>query len=469
MTVQVALHAAVAVACLPSAPVLERVPSGAAGEHGGGNQSAGGATAACDAPYSPGLDFIVCQSSYFGGDQDDVLLAAAITPEGDVLLGGSAAPELTWGSVTPVRIQDATSGIVLKLRGDGTVTAAARVDESINDLEVSEGRALLATDTGIVALAGDLETMEWRAALGNVRQLAVSRDLVVALVEDELVLLSDGGAQVTSFSLAPARVSDVALDADAGRIFVTGHYPVPAGGECRGSMPFLRAYDLVGKLDWRAYDFEDAPGWCASSEPRRLALAADGALYYAGEQEGGNSVHLRDPHDLALPAELVSYDTHSNGSGRAIDWYSFVGRFDASSGELELGHVILPREMGTGGILRSSALNVDAAGHVMLGGSVTCCLEHREQRSIAGTALGAYAGEEASLLILSPDFSQRLTWTSFNSEGVAAERVNAIAIAGGVAVLAGSARNTGSLIVQGGPQAAAGGAQDGFFVTFRAP
>jgi hypothetical protein len=195
-----------------------------------------------------------------------------------------------------------------------------------------------------------------------------------------------------------------------------------------------------------------------------------GKVFYAGEQEGGNSVHLRDPSDLTVQAALVSYDEFSSGAGKATDEYSFVARFDLTSGALETGQVILPRNAGVGGTLFTSALAVDSGGRIFLGGAVSCCIESREQRRVSGELVGAYGEPEASLLVLSADLRERLAWTTFTSaDGAGPAKIEAIAVNAGLGVLVATTPSAAAAITVPPGATAPLGAEDGYFVTFPAP
>jgi hypothetical protein len=305
--------------------------------------------------------------------------------------------------------------------------------------------------------------------LGDVTRIAAAGNFVAALTADaRAVLLDESLSPIRELSFTGRSPEDVVVDA-LGVVAVTGYRAPADGAECLGSLPFVDTYAASGALLWSAYGFADAPGWCASSQGKRLAIQGN-QLYYAGEQEGGNSVHQRDPRDLSLQAPLVSYDTFSTSAGKAIDVYSFVARFELATGTLQTGQVIVPRDAGgVGGTLFSSALAVDEAGRIFLGGKVSCCLENRDERSVAGQSVGAFAGEEASLLMLSADLRQRLAWTTFTSSGPAGANIASIAVQSGLGVVVASANDTGSLIVHPQDASDVRGGDDGYFVSFPAP
>ncbi len=469
------------VACLESAYVLRSQPAaggandgGAPGSElaGGGNASAslaGAGTGVCDGVYQSGNDLVTCAAAYWGSNGVDALHAALVTPQGDVLIAGhSAASDL---GVPTLALDGASTGVVLRISAaDGGRLSAARVGANVTALGAVGGNVVVASDLGVTVLTSDLAQRVGEDLAGSITRLAVTNDSVAALTADGRVLRLDAGANPqVELDLGNAQVEDLALDAGSGLVVVTGSRAPVAGAQCLGRLPFIHAYNEAGARVWTAYDFDDAPGWCASSTGRRLVIA-NGKLFYAGEQEGGNSVHLRDPVDLAAQAALVSHDEFSTGAGKAPDEYSFVARFELATGALETGQVIVPRSAGVGGTLFTSALAVDGAGHIFLGGRVTCCIEKRDEHKVSGELVGPYAGEEASLLVLSPDFGERLSWTTFTSStGAGPANVEGIALGAGVGLAVMTTYGPAALITVPPGATAPLGADDGYFVTFPAP
>ncbi len=463
--------------CLESAYVLRSGPAAAgaaagfghAGAEGDGAAGVGAVSAPCEGVYQAGNDLVACAAAFWGSNATDALHAALITPGGDALLAGrSEASDL---GVPTLALDGASTGVVMRISAaDGGRLSAARIGANVTALGVVGGHVVVASDLGVTLLTSDLTRRLGENLIGSVARLAVSMDSIAALTVDGRVVLLDAAAsQQRELDLGNAQVEDLAYDAETGLVVVTGSRDPVAGSQCLGKLPFIHAYDAAFARVWTAYDFEDAPAWCASSSGRRLAIA-NGKLFYAGEQEGGNSVHLRDPRDLSAQAPLVSHDEFSSGAGKATDAYSFVARFDLASGALETGQVIVPRSAGVGGTLFTSALAVDGAGRIFLGGRVTCCIEARDQRQVSGELVGAYAGEEASLLVLSADLGQRLSWNTFTSAaGAGPANVEAIALGAGAGLAVMTTPGPAALItVPTGATAALGG-DDGYFVTFPAP
>ncbi len=451
-----------AAGCLDSAYVLQE------GETGQGHP-AGGKAASCGETFRPGTDLAVCVASYWGTGGPDLLHAAWVTPTGEVFLGGQAAtPEL---GVPTFAAAGSTTGVVLRVAsGDGQLLSAARVAAKVNAITGSDDALLVASDLGVTRLSSDLTRVLAENALGEVSRIAASGSQVAILTRSGRVLLLDPDLkEQREFALGNAEAEDVGIDESTGLVLVTGSRAPSAGASCVGRLPFIRAYDEAGTLAWTAYDFDDAPGWCASSTGRRLAIKA-GKLYYAGEQHGGNSVHLRDPRDPHAQATLVSYDDFSTGAGKAIQIYSFVARFELSTGMLEAGQVVVPREAGVGGTLLSSALAVDDAGRIFLGGHSSCCIEQRDARAVAGQIVGPFAGLESSLLVLSADLRERLAWTTFTGvAGPDGASIEGLAVGAGLAVVVASSDGSGRLLTVPASAGSPDGEGHGYFAILPAP
>jgi hypothetical protein len=421
----------------------------------------------CDQPFEAGFDFAVCRASAWGSDGSAQLLATAIDRDGYLLLGGQT-PTAAPGVPTLTLTADGT-GILERADTLGNTLALVRLGSKVNDLGLLGDSVLVATDLGVTRLSSDLRSVLNDQAIGEVLRVAASGESVLTLGADARVRSFDVNLnELAELPLAAETTEDIAVDEVTGLSVVTGAKLPPATSQCQGTLPFIRAYDAQGELAWSAYDAEDPLTWCASSTGKRLEIK-QGKLYYAGEQHGGNSVHLRDPRDPSVQAPLVSYDEFSTGAGKAIGVYSFVARFDLTTGAFETGQVVVPREAGVGGDLSTSALAVDEAGRIFLGGQLSCCIDRREERRVAGTPLGPYAGPEASLLVLSADLRERLTWTSFtDTAGPAKSAVRALAVGAGVGVVGATLDGSAALInVPSAPTAEP--AAGGYVVVFPAP
>jgi hypothetical protein len=398
-----------------------------------------------------------------------------VTPQQTILVAGSFGA--LDGDVS-APLGDGTGHGLLEVAADlSSVRGASAFPGGVRDIEVnrSDGSVVAVGDFGVVVLEADARTLRYHDDLGGVAATRVAvgqAGTVVALTASRQLFVSSAAGRTLALELTDALVEDVAVDDHVESIFVVGSKP----GDCPGTMPFLRSYSLDGVERWRAYDHSEAGTWCASSRGVRVIIGEDGWLYYAGENHGGNTVHIRDPRDVDTAAELVSYDAYTMGAGRAVNRYGFVARFDPATGDLDSGQVVLPRDQtadkpfGTGGEFLISALAADGDGRVYVGGSVTCCIDDREALTIGGVPVGPYAGREPTLLVLSRALDERLTWTTFTASGSTDGTVESLAVRDRrIALVVQQQDPSGRLVTRSPLRAEPRGQSEGFIAVLPGP
>lgn len=425
-----------------------------------------GPAASCGA-FSPAPDFLLCSAGYLGSKSDDEGTAVAYAADGRLLIAG-AFGDLGVNEETLIA---GSGGALLWLDASGQkVQRLQRVGDRVADMDVAEdgfialtgsfGWAILEPDGSSVFDQGALPTPGLRIAI-------LAKKRVVVLTADKTLHWVGGFADKT-VSLSDDQVEDLALDPKSGTLFVTGAHGVIGG--CQGTVPFLRSYDVEGNLLQSVYDHADAQGNCASSRGVRVQMGKDGKLYYGGENNGGNTVHLKDPRDLSAPAPLVSYDAYTAGYGKAIQTYGFAARFDPSTLNLELGQVLLPRTGDVGGALQVRSIDADAQGHVYLGGAASCCIGERDALHFGDLVPGQAPPLETSLAVLTPDFNARRAWLTWSGAAAPESRVVGVALgASSVAVLSQVEAGSGSMLTLAGPQPKPAGGQDAFLSVFPSP
>ncbi|TAG80103.1 MAG: hypothetical protein EAZ21_09000, partial [Betaproteobacteria bacterium] len=411
-------------------------------------------------------------ASYFGKGATDALFAAEFAPDCTLLLAGRVTNgSNTFTDVTNVgnplsAIAAGTTGTVARLSTDGTVLIARSVfGAQVNDLAVSRtsGDVAVASDIGLAVVASDLRTLRWSVA-GGVNRVSITGDgRVAALFGKTLRVYSAVGVQLFEVAFGDALVGDVAIDSVSGLAFVTG-FAQRDGSSCSQlQVAWIRAYELSGSgaLRWRAYDYPrgvaDAHGDCADTRGRFIAMGDDGKLYFVGTSAGGNAIYRWTPQsramiDAHLPSTSVwpsaanvtpDGDNYVQAFNTASNHISYVARFDPLSGRHEMGFFLLSR-LGVasdsnprGNTIEPRAIAADAEGRVYVGGISAYQIKNRELAAINGTPLPAYAGDDAWLLITSPDYSKRDVWVAFNQggkatiHGIAASR-GAVAVAAAV-------------------------------------
>lgn len=95
-----------------------------------------------------------------------------------------------------------------------------------------------------------------------------------------------------------------------------------------------------------------------------------------------------------------------------------------------------------GNTIRPRAIAADEAGRVYVGGVAACCIKNRQGGGLQlnGQPLPDYAGEDAWVLVTSPDFTADLLWMVWNRGGKG--EVRGLAAGGGTAALAARAKGS---------------------------
>ncbi len=416
-------------ACAESGPLLRDGEANSVGGMGGlsGGPGSGGSRGGqsgssgipADCVFRSSEELAVCAGTYLDVEADSWGSVVQLS-QGRIVLAAQVSSASGTIAVDET-ISRSGPGALLVLGQAGRVwSQLIWLGDSAGPLETNDF-GLVATWNGreILLLDSSLSLI-WKTALqGEVIRLDLALDGTVAvLMESGDVSLWDAqGDNIVSFpvvrpgtSLVEPLVHDVAISHDGSRVYVVGAHEDPSGG-CEGMVPFLRAYDRAGQLLSRAYDFDTIEDNCASSEGLRVSVGDDGLVYYAGQNQGGNTVHLLDPKDVSAPAPLVSYDIYNQGFGKAIERYGFVGRFHPETLAIQLGQLLLPRDAeDVGGEFQIREVLADKNGQVAVAARSTCCFPKRESTTLEGMVPGVYGSEETSVVVLGADFLERELW-----------------------------------------------------------
>lgn len=421
---------------------------GAAGAPSLGGQ--GGALTPVPCPaYRSGPELDPCTATYVSSAAPAAERASAVVPwSGEAVFVAGQYPAALTGDET-VLVSDGPGAVVRLALRPTRITHVTRLGENVRDLAASADALIATGDFGVVSLGNEGTSLEWHRTLpseGARVDTSIDGTVVVLTVSGTVHVFDRAGEPLGNFALGDPEVNDVAIHAPSETVYVVGARP--EGVACQGSMPFLRAYSFTGSSKWINYDLPSAPNYCASSRGLRVVLGADGLLYYAGVQRGGNSVHSRNPRDLSQPALLVSYDRYTSGTHPAILDYAFVARFDPITGFLDRGQILLPRDADdAGGTYLVTGIDADALGRVFLAGQTSCCIAGRSDLRLAGVAPGPYGAGDPSLSILSADFLERMTWTTWTGTNSGAVSFDGLGVrAGLVAAVATQQDTEGALL-----------------------
>jgi hypothetical protein len=423
-------------------------------------------------------------AGYLGSGQDDTPVAVGMKASGELVLAG-VVPALA--GVPETVLPGGGAGALIQIAADGrTVSRVVRVASTLAHAALAaNGRVVVCGADGLIALEPDLTTIRWTATPGNVSRCAMAADGRVAALLDAtrtLLVYPSTGAAPLAISIAGTAVADIAIDPTNNLVFATGYTQAAANLK----VAFLRAYRMDdGSLAWQRYGVSAAAaqqaGLTADSEGRRLALGADGLLYFAGFTDGGHSIFGRDPADVSRAlsrSELIKFDTYndpSNLSGaRSLAWY---GRFDPANGALLRGQWLLTRlSDGKGNSITIRGLAAAADGALLIVGDAACCLPNRGAMQLFDQTLGNYEAGEPFLLLVNPEFTQRRLWTALAAPGATAGSSPAIAAAitsdrlALVARFTPNVANTRALITTGNPAFPLRiGGHDGYYLVMPRP
>lgn len=383
-----------------------------------------------------GAPLPVVSAGYLGGGGDDGAGGVLIAPDHRVIVGGTFA-EASW----PVKVSELAEGgkgMVVCLDPAGQrIVSAARVGEEVLDVASdANGQIVLAAGaSGVVVLDPAGGAVAWRdGEAGTVKRIAASEDgMVVALTADKHVRLYDAkGKLVATRRFRDSYLNDVTIHGKHKLVIVTGFNNKRTGRE-PAQVAFIRAFHidrLNEKPVWVNYDWpgrvlrqEQDPN-VADSRGYRVNIGEDGKLYYLGESHGGNSTYSFDPQEKArrlksgdgADAELVRIDAYSVPFNTRADALSVFGRYDAKTGKLEhLQWMLARREKMRASTLRARGIAADAKGRAFITGLTTAPIARRDENTIAGEAVGPFAGGEAFFAVIAPDFTRREHWTPFTA------------------------------------------------------
>jgi hypothetical protein len=432
--------------------------------------------------FTSGTDLSVCAATYLGGSAEDRLDAVAIGEDGTIHVAGTL-PEGDLGAPVTTLL-DGGAGAIVRLGAKGTkVLGVTRIGSSVTDLALGEGRIAVASDRGVVVVDREGSTVLWNKGVGaQPRRIALGSDgTVAAIAGGEVHLFDPRGAAIGRFDPKVNDLADVAVDGAKKRVIVTG--TIVRDGTCKQlRIAFVRAYAYDGTLAWRAWDFDNAAiaarSLCAGTSGARVEIGADGELYFAGTSSGGNSILARDPQDLAKSAPTVGADAHSAMWGTRAENSTFVARLSLETGAIAVARWVVARlPTDQGNTVEPTAIAAAADGTFYLGGYAACCIAARDgdpantktTLAISGQKVGPFANADGFALILSPDFTKRLSWSTWTGTGAAP--VTGIATGAGLAAIVATqpAISNGALLTEAALFEGRLGGADGFVSVWPAP
>jgi hypothetical protein len=422
----------------------------------------------------------VCAATFLGGSGANHLGSVDVAPDGTLVVAG--AVEGSNLGVTPTTLMGGTTGAVVRLNSTGTkVLSMSAIGTLVSGLQVDrvDGKIAVAGDFGVALLDAVAGSILWSKAIsGGASVVSIGDDGTIAALSGNTVsVFSEVGMPLGTISIPATSTNGVAVDGADQSVIVTG-YRQDNGGACSEyKSTFILAYAYAGgSPKWTDYawthDQVGAAGQCADTTGFVVTMGRDGKLYYAAKSDGGDTVHQNDPRDLSKPAPNVATDAYNQPYGlsgaNAIGYYA---RFDPATGLIERGQFVLSRNGSAGNAAVPSAIAADEKGDVFIAGNAAYEIDNRSSDQINGHDAGNYAAYDVFGLIVSPDFTQRLTWTVFNGGGPG----TATAVVAGKGIAALGAEQTsaeyagGALITVNALQPSPQGASDGYLAVWPAP
>ncbi len=382
---------------------------------GGTSQSTGG-----------GGDIGVTAATYLGGAGEDSTTATAIAPDGSVVLAG-IMPGHNPGGETPVTLLGGGDGVVVRLAPTGqSVRSVTRIGDTVTDMEINDSGNIVVCGTfGIALLNNTASETVWSEDPGTGNRCALGSDGTAAVLVGSTAYVYDSdGALLANWSISGNGTNDIAVDGANNLVIATGYTQVSGNLQ----VAFIRAWDYRGSLDWKSYDFSNAPGLGADTRGERIAIGNDGQLYFAGSINGGTgaSIFSRDPKDfdqnIDKDPRVVKTDEYTRATNIGSVKMTWFGRYEPTDGTLVTGQSLLTRRTSDnkGNSIGVNAITADATGRVYLAGSASCCIKERDSQQIAGVTVGGYESSESYFMALSADLKERLVWTPFAAPNVSA-------------------------------------------------
>jgi hypothetical protein len=351
--------------------------------------------------------------------------------------------------------------------------------EQVDDVSI-EGtqQAIVAIgDFGLVKLTPKDDKIAWQkpiAQVGNAtaskgRRVASGADgTIVAMAGNVVYTYQPNGTLIKQFAPnAQGKLEDIAYDT-VSKTVIAGGWSQKDGGGCKQlQVPWLKAYDLQGKLKWQAWDYSHLQSFttessCADSRITRVKIGLDKKLYFAGTSDGGNSIFRIHPRDLKLRNTVIKGDPFTDTYGmKGAKKLTFFARMNPTKGDVEQGQFYVTRlSDGSGNSIAPSDITASSNGTVYLVGSAVAFFAGRDKQVINGKAIGAYQGSDGYVLAVPSTFKGRLLMSS--PHGGCNMTLNAIALGSTSASAVGTANTGCKAVLARAWQNALGGDKDAY-------
>ena len=426
-------------------------------------------------PQSPTNNLDVSAATYLGGKDDDFTNAVDISIDGNFVIVGGSLKNANLGGKETKLLGGGDGTIVRYDSRSNQAVATTRLPGKILDLEVSKnGNIAVAYEGGVAVLNADATKVKWSKSLSDVARIAISDGGKVGVVrdingsKDKAYLFSSDGEELKQWNTDNTKrhFLDIAVtDREGGMVIATG-YEQKTGIL---QVAFTQAWSYQGENLWKNYDFDDKDIYkenlLADTRGKRVAIGRDGQLYSSYYVNGGTgfSIFYRDPNDLSekltgdRKIETDKYTRPTNVGSVQMVWY---GRYDLKNGDLIKGQSLLSRlDKGKGNSINNESISATEDGTVILAGASAYKIANRDEQTIEGKPVSKYDGFEGYVAFISPDLTERLSWTPITDSETAVA-----AIRNGKAAVVTTTDFKGGQITHNAIQDSAGGKNDGYLL-----
>ena len=378
-------------------------------------------------------------ASYIGSSKNDDVRAGIIQKDGTIVLAANIGSNATINSLKLNNAQDSTQGCLIRLSSDGkSILSMTRFTNMVLDMakDSSDNLYIAAGPEGYFKFNSLCNQIIWQKTFtravhrvdagkfgNNIILTSNNTDYEVNTLSDVGCFIHDkNGNLLSSFGGASQYTSDVAIDDVSQTAIIVGFKNFYTNGPGEQPLPVYvpvvkgKNYDGTSKYvgyDWGS-DYTQ-PNWLNKAENNmadvrtsRASMGLDGKLYITFEVYGGNHILRYSPYNNLLKVPIVGGDNYFNFSNTGTETKTFVGRFDAATGDYILGQQFTARlntapYIGNTIFARNGNVTADQAGRVYLTGRSASGLPQTSDYLPGEYTGGAYA------LVLSPDLATRET------------------------------------------------------------
>jgi hypothetical protein len=412
------------------------------------------------APFVAETNHTLTTGTYLGGNGEDQARGVVFSATGEPIVSGNFANLQTMGQVRQLAPGTAAAqpGKVMRLNNEGKVTIETTLGNRVDDMAITPGgnRLVVSGDFGIAMLDPATLKVLWQQPLtglpvgdgssdGGQTRVAIDGSWRIVVLRAGVVqTFAPDGKALASVKIDRTFVNDVAIDKATNRVYVTGFSNRKNAG-VPVQVPFLYALNRdTLQESWRTWDFNPATlsKDMADSRMYRVVLGPKGEPIVLGESAGGNSVFRWNGADLTTETRVkldMFSDTYNSKSNHMV----YFAKIDIATGKVLAGQYAIPRndtKNNQANTIRAKdcGIDVDGKGNVYISSLSAYQIASRNQNVISGQPVAPYTGDDFTFMMVTPDFKQRLRWTSFAALPKGGGVPNAIAARNGKVAIFGT-------------------------------